>query len=41
MKGVRKEYISYIRAQQPLWGQSLPIIESSQSHSDTAHSVGP
>jgi hypothetical protein len=27
-------------AQQPLVGQSLLIVEASQSHSDTPHSVG-
>jgi hypothetical protein len=28
-------------AQQPLVGQGLLIIEASQSHSNTSHSVGP
>ena len=33
-------YILFSMAQQPIVVQSLPIIEASQSHSDTPHAVG-
>ena len=32
--------VIFFKAQQPVGTQGLPIIEASQSHSDTPHSVG-